>query len=118
MMVNRFHEILEAFSDIVKAVEDLEIVQKETVAKLKAKLRLFDGSILWVREVYVYDLMEVYSYYWLRPDETMIIGWDNAPHHNDVKTYPHHKHIAGKVENSDQRNLQDILNFIKWFFND
>lgn len=52
-MVNRFHEILDAFSDIVKAVEDLEFVQKETVSKLKAKLRLFDGSILWVREVYV-----------------------------------------------------------------
>jgi hypothetical protein len=52
MMVNRFHAILDAFSDIVKAIEDLEIVQKETVSKLKVKLRLFDGSILWAREVY------------------------------------------------------------------
>ena len=67
MMINRFHETLDAFSDIVKAIEDLEIVQKETVSKLKAKLRLFDGSILWVREVHVNGLMEVYSYYWLRP---------------------------------------------------
>ena len=115
-MINRFHQTSDAFSDIVKAIEDLEIVQKETVSKLKAKLRLFDGSTLWVREVYVYDLMEVYSYYWLRPDETMIIGWDNAPHHDDVKTYPHHRHIAGKVEDSGQRNLEDVLNFIRWFF--
>lgn len=115
-MINRFNETLGAFSDIVKAIEDLESVQKETVSKLKAKLRLFDGSILWVREVHVNGLMEVYSYYWLRPDETMIIGWDNAPHHKDVKTYPHHRHISGKVENSDLRHLQDILNFIKLFF--
>ena len=115
-MLNRFHAILDAFSDIVKAIEDLEIVKKETVSKLKARLRLFDGSILWVREVYVNDMMEVYSYYWLRPDETMIIGWDNAPHHKNVKTYPHHRHIAGKIEDSDQRNLHDILNFIRLFF--
>jgi hypothetical protein len=116
MMVNRFHETVDAFSDIVKEIEDLEIVQKETVSKLKAKLRLFDGSILWVREVYLSSLMEVYSYYWLRPDETMIIGWDNAPHHYDVKTYPHHRHFAGKVEDSDRRSLADVLNFVKSFF--
>jgi hypothetical protein len=79
-------------------------------------MRLFDGSILWAREVQVNGLMEIYSYYWLRPDETMIIGWDNAPHHKGVKTYPHHRHIGGNVENSDLRNLQDILNFIKLFF--
>ena len=47
-MANRFYETVNAFSDIVKAIEDLEIVQKETISKLKAKLRLFDGSILWV----------------------------------------------------------------------
>lgn len=116
MMVNRFQATLDAFSEIVKAIEDLEIVQKETVSKLKAKLRLFDGSILWVREVYVNDLIEVYSYYWLRPDETMIIGWDNAPHHKNIKTYPHHMHIADKVDDSDQRDLHSILNFIKCFF--
>ncbi len=115
-MVNRFHATLDAFSEIVKAIEDLEIVQKETVSKLKAKLRLFDGSILWVREVYVNNLMEAYSYYWLRPDETMIIGWDNAPHHKNVKTYPHHRHVAGKIMDSDHKDLQEILFFIKWFF--
>jgi hypothetical protein len=60
--------------------------------------------------------MEVYSYYWLRPDETMIIGWDNAPHHKNVKTYPHHMHLAGKIKDSDQRNLHDALDFIRLFF--
>jgi hypothetical protein len=116
MMLNRFQATLDAFSEIVKAVEDLEIVQKEIATKLKAKLRLFDGSILWVREVYINDLIEVYSYYWLRPDETMIIGWDNAPHHKNVKTYPHHKHVADNIYDSDQRDLGSILNFIQFFF--
>ncbi|WP_028323140.1 toxin-antitoxin system TumE family protein [Desulfatirhabdium butyrativorans] len=115
--MNRFlHEILESLPDIVMAVEDFEIVQKETVVKQKVKIRLFDGSMLWVREIYVGDAMAAYSYYWLRPDGSLLIGWDNAPHHDEIDTYPHHKHLAGRVEASEERNLRDVLNFIQQFF--
>ncbi len=72
-MLPRFHSILDAFPDIVTSIDDLEIVQKETIIKLKAKLRLFDGAILWVREIHDDNEMKAYSYYWLRPDETMIM---------------------------------------------
>jgi hypothetical protein len=84
--------------------------------QLKAKLRLFDGTILWVREIWNVDSMEAYSYYWLRSDETIIIGWDNAPHHQNVTTYPHHKHLGDKVEPSTQNDLRNILFFIEDFF--
>ncbi|MCF6297942.1 MAG: DUF6516 family protein [Flavobacteriaceae bacterium] len=57
-----------------------------------------------------------YSYYWLRLDNSLIIGWDNAPHHPEIKTSPHHKHIGGKVESSIQTNLEQVLNFIRDFF--
>lgn len=115
-MLPRFHSILDAFPDIVTSIDDLEILQKETIIKLKAKLRLFDGSILWVREIHDDKGMKAYSYYWLRPDETMIMGWDNAPHHKNVKNHPHHRHIAGVVEDSIERNLFDVLHFIKSLF--
>lgn len=46
MMENRLKLTVKMFSDIVEAVEELEIVERETVSKLKAKLRLFDGSML------------------------------------------------------------------------
>ena len=42
--------------------------------------------------------MEIYSYYWLRPDETVIIGWDNAPHHESAITFPHHKHVPPDIK--------------------
>ena len=51
MMENRLKQTVKTFSDIVEAIEELEIVERETVSKIKAKLRLFDGSMLWAREV-------------------------------------------------------------------
>lgn len=63
MMENRLKLTVKMFSDIVEAVEELEIVERETVSKLKAKLRLFDGSMLWAREVWIEGAIEAYSYY-------------------------------------------------------
>ena len=114
-MENRLKQTVKTFSDIVEAIEDLEIVEREIVSKIKAKLRLFDGSMLWVREVWVNETIEAYSYYWLRPDKTVIMGWDNAPHHQSVKTFPHHKHIGDRVEESQEREMTQILKFIKNF---
>lgn len=115
MMENRLKQTVKAFSDIIEAIEELEIVERETVSKIRAKLRLFDGSMLWAREVWIKGTIEAYSYYWLRPDETVIMGWDNAPHHQSVKTFPHHKHIGDRVEESQEREMTQILKFIKNF---
>lgn len=115
MMENRLKLTVKMFSDIVEAVEELEIVERETVSKLKAKLRLFDGSMLWAREVWIKGAIEAYSYYRLRPDETVIIGWDNAPHHQSVKTFPHHRHIGDRIEESQEREMSQVLKFIKDF---
>jgi len=108
-------KIVEEFSDIVEVTEKLELSEEEQVTRLKARLGLCDGTILWVREIWLKEVMEAYSYYWLRPDETIIIGWDNAPHHKEVGTFPHHKHIGNKIEPSHEKNLRDVLSFIRNF---
>ena len=81
MMIDRLKKTVNDFSDLVANIESIEFFEKEAISKLKAKLRLFDSSILWVREVWRRNMLEACSYYWLRPDETLIMGWDNAPHH-------------------------------------
>jgi len=115
MIEGNLKKTIKAFTDIVEAIETLEVLERESVSKLKAKLRLFDGSILWVREVWIKGIMVAYSYYWLRPDETVIIGWDNAPHHESVRTFPHHKHIGERIEESQERKMEEVLSFIKHF---
>ena len=61
MIEDNIKKTVKAFTDIVEAIEALEIIERETVSRLKARLRLFDGSILWVREVWIKGVMEDYS---------------------------------------------------------
>jgi len=114
-MHNSLRSTIDAYGDLIEGIEDLEVVQKSLVSRVKMKLRLFDGSMLWVREVWVKGEMTAYSYYWLRSNETVIMGWDNAPHHKGVRTFPHHKHVGGEVEDSQERNMESVLEFIKNF---
>lgn len=114
-MEANLRNIVEEFSDIVEVIEKLEISEEEQVSKLKAKLNLCDGTILWVREIRFKKVMQAYSYYWLRPDQTIIVGWDNAPHHKEVESFPHHKHIGNKIDPSQEKNLRGVLSFIKGF---
>jgi hypothetical protein len=115
MIESSFRKLIEENSDIIKDIERFELLQEYQISKLKAKLRLFNGSILWVREIWIRGKLEIYSYYWLRPDETVITGWDNAPHHREIDTFPHHRHMKNRIYPSMEKDLRSVLKFIKDF---
>jgi len=77
---------------------------------------LEDNSELYIRE-YVDEEEEErnYSYHWQSRDEKLIIRWDNAPYHKNIRTYPHHKHINDKVEESFETTCERILTVISGF---
>jgi hypothetical protein len=33
-----------------------------------------------------------YSYHWQRSHGQLVKRWDNAPHHPEIETHPHHLH--------------------------
>lgn len=43
----------------------------------------------------------------------MIFRYDNAAHHKDVPTYPHHKHISNEVKPSEEIGFAEILSEIE-----
>ena len=49
-----------------------------------------------------YDVSLIYN-------NKRILGWDNAPHHTKVSTYPHHKHEFDQILESDVKNLVEDL---------
>jgi len=36
--------------------------------------------------------VEKYSFHWQRADGSLVRRWDNAPHHREIATFPHHVH--------------------------
>jgi hypothetical protein len=83
-----------------------------SVAQYKAIVRLKDGSNLHINEVWVDGKLEKYAYYQVTPTGEIVQGWDNAPHHPEVSTYPHHHHRASEVVESSVRSLTDVLDIL------
>jgi len=108
------HGTLAKFRDLVASIESLQHEFSKGLELFKCKVVLRDGSNLRILEKYRNDELVYYSYYWLATTNELIIGWDSAPPHPHLKTFPHHKHPAGRKKPvvSVERNLHDILSFI------
>ena len=55
----------------------------------KTDTQLVDGSRLQVNEVRIGGQLRKYAYYRLTPTGEVLQGWDNAPHHPEITSYPH-----------------------------
>ncbi len=42
----------------------------------------------------------------------MIFRYDNAPHHAETASFPHHKHVLDRVIPSSMPSISDLLNEI------
>ena len=94
-------------------VRDLRVEPvSTTVAYIEDRLIFYDGSFLEIEEVLHlsdYRIEKVrYSYHYQKGDR-LIFRYDNAPHHPELPTFPHHKHIDDHVEPCQEPDLQDVL---------
>lgn len=105
-------ELLARFDDLITGVASVDHRLREGVELYKAHFLLADGSSLHVSEVWVDGRLKKYSYYWLDETEELLAGWDNAPHHPEIKTHPHHQHTREGSRLSTVRNLEDVLKLL------
>ncbi|MEX2723214.1 MAG: DUF6516 family protein [Candidatus Freyarchaeota archaeon] len=53
-----------------------------------------------------------YRYTWLKGN-AVLTRWDNAPHHPELETYPHHKHEDKRVWKCAEPSLASILEIVE-----
>jgi hypothetical protein len=83
----------------------------------KARITFIDGSQLECRE-YITSLARpvkryTYSYHYHQKDH-VIFRYDNTPHHPELSSFPHHKHVELKVIESSNPTLGDVLREIEF----
>jgi len=107
--------ILDEFLDIISSIEDYIKISRNSMKLIRLRIKFIDNSTLYVSEVYINRNLVKYSYYWFDANKNLIIGWDNAPHHRKVRTYPHHKHVGSKenIVESEEHDLRAVLRFIR-----
>jgi hypothetical protein len=102
-------------------VEELEITdrsdQPERTSEFHARLRFWDNSLLEVEEALTTErhliIKVYYSYHYQRADGSLILRYDNVPHHPELPTHPHHKHIGERVVAAQAPDLSEVLREIE-----
>ena len=107
-------------SQTVSRYEVLDFQEDNESYLLKLKIEFTDKSELFTRESIKRNLRK-YSFHWQSEDGLLIIRWDNADHHRELATFPHHRHEQNEdnVMENKEVALIDILKFIlNKFFKD
>jgi hypothetical protein len=99
-------------ADWVKSYEIQDYRQWEGGFYYRLKIVFENQSPLFVRE-YIDEAERAYSYHWQRENNEMIMRWDNAPHHQHITTFPHHKHSPDGVIENLEITLPDALEEIR-----
>lgn len=79
----------------------------------KGTVKFRDGSDLHLFEYVVItegkSEIQDYRYHFQDRDENLVFRHDNAPHHPELETHPHHLHKPGKLKPSEKPDLKDVL---------
>lgn len=110
LATERLLEIETHFGESVDRIVPMEM-DGETIQLV---LHLKDGTNLRVTEQWSGATLERYSYYWLTANNELKVGWDNAPHHRQLVTHPHHKHLGGRknLQPSSETCLEAVMAII------
>ncbi len=94
-------------SCLIQEYQIITLLKGENFFFIKEEALIKDGSTLHLRVFLSKDEYK-YSFHWQDKKGNLIARWDNSPHHR-VKTFPHHVHREGKVEESYCITLEDVL---------
>lgn len=79
------------------------------------QITFIDLSILQYGEVkhVFYPGKIKYRYHYMNQNRELIFRYDNAKHHPEITTFPHHKHTINKVTDSKEVNISNVLEEIQ-----
>jgi hypothetical protein len=108
------------FSELEKIIRQFPNVRFVSITKkiYNIKQGYINGSIIFEND-HRLDFVEVinsdnkskikYRYHYMNDNQEMIFRYDNAPHHTDLATFPHHKHEMDIIKASLEPSLYDVL---------
>ena len=99
-------------SEAIQEFQVLDFKSSQSGRYFKINIRLIDNSILIARE-FSSPKERNYSFHWMTKNKKLIIRWDNAPYHTQVKTFPHHKHEDDTVSESQEITLEEVIQYIE-----
>lgn len=111
--LNRIQNILYSRQEINVEFFRVEELVPGREGIIAGRMRFWDGSLLEFREVLIESGIVLvktdYVYHYQDANDVLIFRYDNAPHHPEVSTHPHHKHMPQGIETAVPPDLTNIL---------
>ena len=109
-----FYNTVREFADIVTGYSVTEYRRYGSAMSFTAKVEFIEGSVLFIKDYLFMDGKRKYSYHWQDKSGHLLSRWDNAPHHREILSYPHHRHLdLAEVIATNERNLPEIFLVIR-----
>jgi hypothetical protein len=108
-------DIIGKYSEIIAEYDIIKFRVAGSSYELIGKIRLINHTQLFFKDYLFSDGSRKYSFHWQDVHSNCIVRWDNAPHHQNVSSFPYHKHI-GKQEDiveSHPMKLESVLEYIR-----
>ncbi len=107
--IGEIKEMIEAILGARPSIKALRVAPYDPSTgwfKIRAYLR--ENTVV---DIYEYRIEgEVYRYsYALIVGSKRVLRYDNAPHHPEVETFPHHKHVGDRVEPLHSPSIEAFL---------
>jgi hypothetical protein len=118
LITEYFQHIESQLSEYIHVLEiDLHKDKRSLhIGIIEGKIIFIDESILhFIEFINVKQTIEVYkySYHYQDLDGNLIFRYDMAPHHPEIETFPHHKHVqSNKLKAASPPVLAAVLDEI------
>jgi hypothetical protein len=102
-------------STVIRTVDVEYELKSRTIGVIHGTVGMIDGSTLHFLELIVIQgakiVRQKYRFQFMDRSGKMIFRYDNAPHHPEVETHPHHKHTKGeeRPRPSKEIGLPEVL---------
>ena len=126
MMLKEYLNNLKKLIAITPEIIEFEILRDslletdlETILLYRIKIVFNDKSKLELTERIIenskFILRTKYSYHYQDSNGLFIKRWDNAPHHNELSTFPHHIHISDSkvIDGHDISGIEIVEDILK-----
>jgi hypothetical protein len=90
-----------------KAVDFKEFSSEEGMAR--GRLLFLGGYVLTFMEYIQGEERPKYRFNLSDGKGDMIFRYDNAAHHREIQTFPHHKHVGAEVKPSEEIGLAEVV---------
>ena len=121
-MTTRLHHYLARLQQTILSRQEIEVAEMEIIdrsdrpgqtSEFYVRLRFHNDSQLTIVEKVIVERFTItkarYAYHYQQADGTLIFRYDNVPHHPEIKTHPHHKHIGDSIVATQPPDISEVL---------